>query len=48
MPYSFLPLVPVYDINGKWWVNPLNDISNPQGSLMGQDNKQNRIQALEM
>jgi TonB-linked SusC/RagA family outer membrane protein len=44
---QFPSIVPVYDINGNFAGNPLNDISNPLGSLTrAKDNKQNRIQAL--
>ncbi|WP_338357523.1 SusC/RagA family TonB-linked outer membrane protein [Yeosuana marina] len=44
---QFPSIVPVKDINGNYAGNPLNDISNPLGSLnRGKDNKQKSIQAL--
>jgi TonB-linked SusC/RagA family outer membrane protein len=44
---QFPSIVPVYDDNGAFAGNPINDISNPLGKLTrAKDNKQNRIQAL--
>jgi TonB-linked SusC/RagA family outer membrane protein len=44
---QFPSIVPVYDINGNFAGNPINDISNPLGRLTrAKDNKQKRIQAL--
>jgi len=40
-------IVPVYDINGNFAGNPINDIQNPLGNLTrNKDNKQKRVQAL--
>jgi TonB-linked SusC/RagA family outer membrane protein len=44
---QFPSIVPVYDVNGNFAGNPINDISNPLGNLTrAKDNKQKRIQAL--
>ncbi|RTY94678.1 TonB-dependent receptor [Flavobacterium sp. GSN2] len=44
---QFPSIVPVYDINGNFAGNPINDIPNPLGSLTrAKENKQKRIQAL--
>jgi TonB-linked SusC/RagA family outer membrane protein len=44
---QFPSIVPVYDINGNFAGNPINDIANPLGNLTrAKDNKQKRIQAL--
>lgn len=45
--YKFPSIVPVKNNNGDFAGNPLNDISNPLGSLnRGRGNNQKRIQAL--
>jgi TonB-linked SusC/RagA family outer membrane protein len=44
---QFPSIVPVYDNNGDFAGNPINDIANPLGNLTrAKDNKQKRIQAL--
>lgn len=44
---QFPSIVPIYDINGNFAGNPINDIANPLGNLTrAKDNKQKRIQAL--
>ncbi|RXG13292.1 SusC/RagA family TonB-linked outer membrane protein [Leeuwenhoekiella aestuarii] len=44
---QFPSIVPIKDINGNYGGNPINDISNPLGSLnRSKDNKQKSIQAL--
>ncbi len=44
---QFPSIVPVYDINGNFAGNPINDITNPLGKLTrAKDNKQKKIQAL--
>ncbi|MCG9793536.1 SusC/RagA family TonB-linked outer membrane protein [Flavobacterium algicola] len=44
---QFPSIVPVYDIDGNFAGNPINDISNPLGKLTrAKDNQQKRIQAL--
>tara|TARA_R110002012_G_scaffold162004_1_gene324266 strand:- start:3182 stop:6331 length:3150 start_codon:yes stop_codon:yes gene_type:complete len=44
---QFPSIVPIKDINGNYGGNPINDISNPLGSLnRSKDNKEKSIQAL--
>ncbi|AWW29699.1 SusC/RagA family protein [Echinicola strongylocentroti] len=45
--YRFPSIVPVYDINGEFGGNPLNDGANPLGSLYrAKDNTKNRIKLM--
>ncbi len=45
--YRFPSIVPVYDINGEFGGNPLNDGSNPLGNLYrAKDNTKNRIKLM--
>ncbi|WP_026954536.1 SusC/RagA family TonB-linked outer membrane protein [Algoriphagus vanfongensis] len=45
--YRFPSIVPVYDINGDFGGNPLNDGSNPLGNLYrAKDNTKNRIKLM--